>query len=506
MEPNQFAALMQQTLAQMANGAVPAASLSNGAAGALVKSFNDLSTSAYGAEYTGDAAVQGLRETLAKAMGIGDLSAYGVVGTNALQLENLDATMTEVLITEQFMKVFNAIPRVPSKNALYEYNRKKSYGSFRGAAGFREGGAPNGSASGYTRLNATVRYLGERGGVTHQLAVAGGAGGVFLDPTAEENRNVTMRLMAKIERGLVRGKTTILDEDGNTVNYDGIIPQMEASTVAATNVIDLKGLPLSFNNLEDAAYNLFQNGKLLSFAKLRGFATGFVQADLGALLRASERSSLSGVGKPDLIPGTPFGGWNSQFGNIPIEPSQFLDEVEGDQPVFTTADPGAVAAPATAVGTAATNAASLIPTATYYYSAASINSKGESLPLISAGVAVTLGQQVTVAIARVALATGYRLYRGIKSDGTDAKWIGTIPQTVSGAASFVDVNQVRPGAGTYVLFNSDPADICIPQLAPLVKWPLAITSTTVEFLILLYHTMVIKAPERVIVFKNIGKA
>lgn len=503
MNPNQFAALLQQTLTQMAaaGGDIP-----QPPGTALVKSFNDLSTSAYGPDATGDAAVQALREALSKSMGIDTLAPYGVTGTTALQLENLDATMTEVLITEAWMKVFNSIPRVPSKNALYEWNRKKGYGSFRGTAGFREGGAPNGSSSSYQRVTAPIRYLGERGGVTHQLSVAGQAGGVFLDPTAEENRNTTIRLLAKIERGLVRGRSTILDEDGNAVNYDGIITQMEASSVAARNVIDMKGLPLAFNDLEAAAYNFFDNGKLLTFAKLRGFATGFVQADLGALLRSLERTALTGTAKPDLIPGTPFGGWNSQFGLMPIEPSQFLDEVEGDVPVSGAADPGAPAATSGVAGTAGSSTTSQLPAATFYYSASAFNSKGESLPAISSGVAVTAGQKVDVVITRVTGAIGYRLYRGTKSDGTDAKWIATIPQPGSGNGLYTDLNQIRPGAGTYILYNADAADIAIPQLAPLVKWPLAITSTTVEFLILLYHTLVVKAPERVIVFKNIGKA
>jgi len=502
MEPNQFAALMQQTLGAMARGETPAAF----SQGPLVKSFNDLSTSIYGPEATGDAAVQALRETLAKAMGIADLSSYGVAGTTPLQLENLDATMTEVLVTEQFMKIFNAVPRVPSKNALYQWNRKKSYGSFRGTAGFREGGAPNGSSSTYERKTADIRYLGERGGVTHQLTVAGAAGGVFLDPTAEENRNTTIRLLAKIERAMVRGRAAILDDDRNTVNYDGIIPQMEASSVAATNVIDMKGAALAFTDLESAAFNLYQNGKLLSFAKLRGFATGFVQADLGALLRTYERSALNGNAKPDLIPGAPFGGWNSQFGLLPIEPSQFLDEVEGDVPLGT-ADPGAPAAPGTPTLAEASDTAGLIPAATYYYSASAFNSKGESLPTISASIVGSgAGYKITVTIPRVTAATGYRVYRGTKSDGSDAKWVGTVAQPASSNATFVDKNQQRPGTGTYVLFNAEPGDIAVAQLAPLVKWPLAITSTTVEFLILLYHTLVVKAPERVIVFKNIGKA
>lgn len=497
MSQQDFATLMQAVLAMAAeHGGQPPAP--------LVKSFDQISTDSFGPGYGGDEAITVLRETLAKAMGIGDLTSYGITGTTPLQLENLDATMTEVLVTEQFMKLFNAIPRVPSKNALYQWNRKKSYGSFRGTAGFREGGAPQGSASKYARDTATIRYLGERGGVTHQLAVAGAAGGTFLDPTAEENRNTTIRLLAKIERMIMRGRSDILDEDGNTVNYDGLIVQMKAGS-GASNVINKKGAALSFSDLEGMAYNFFTNGKMLSFAKLQGFATGSVLSDLGSLLRDTERSTLTTSGKGELISGTPFGGWQSQFGFIPMEPSQFLDEVEGDVPV-AEADPGAPAAPGTPTNVAASDATSLIPTASYFYHASAINSKGESLTTPSITVSVTLGQKVTVTIPRVSGATGYRLYRGPTAVASASGWIATITQPASGNASYVDLNQKVPLSGTAVYFHADPSDLAIAQLAPLVKWPLAIVDTTVQFLLLLYHTLVLKAPERIVIFENVGRA
>jgi hypothetical protein len=42
-------------------------------------------------------------------------------------------------------------------------------------------------------------------------------------------------------------------------------------------------------------------------------------------------------------------------------------------------------------------------------------------------------------------------------------------------------------------------------MSPLLKMPLAPVSTTFEYLLLLYHTLVLKAPERQFVFKNVGK-
>ena len=55
------------------------------------------------------------------------------------------------------------------------------------------------------------------------------------------------------------------------------------------------------------------------------------------------------------------------------------------------------------------------------------------------------------------------------------------------------------------LLCRNSADLCIAQMSPLLKMPLAPTSTTFEYLLLLYHTLVLKAPERQFIFKNVGK-
>jgi hypothetical protein len=61
-----------------------------------------------------------------------------------------------------------------------------------------------------------------------------------------------------------------------------------------------------------------------------------------------------------------------------------------------------------------------------------------------------------------------------------------------------------PNTNIAPLICRNPADLCIAQMSPLLKMPLAPVSTTFEYLLLLYHTLVLKAPERQIIFKNVG--
>ena len=61
-----------------------------------------------------------------------------------------------------------------------------------------------------------------------------------------------------------------------------------------------------------------------------------------------------------------------------------------------------------------------------------------------------------------------------------------------------------PDTNLAPLLCRNPADLVVAQMSPLLKMPLAPVSTTFEYLLLLYHTLVVKAPERQIIFKNVG--
>lgn len=431
------------------------------------------------------------------------ISAYGITGmgdATPLRLEDLDATMTSILYDESHLQMFNAVPRVPSRQVYYEYNKRKGYGSSRGVLGFVEGGTPVGGVSNYERLGAYIRFLGVKRGITHQLTMVGQAGGIQVDPVAEENRNGTLALLESVDRGILWSDSLVLDAyGGNTINYDGLIKQV--TTGASTHVIDWAGNPPDFDMFEDIAYKLFQETYLANFGAVRCFMHGSVLASLSAQLRQMERRYLTAAAPKPLAPGEPLSGVQTNFGWLPFTPHVFMDAVPGGQPC-ATADTGAPAAPATCTGAATDDGTPGLPAGTYYYKASAVNAYGESLPVASSGVAATEGQKITLTIAYVAAATFYRVYR--KAANGTFYYIGKVVQTSGGSASFVDQNEWQPNTGMMVIGNFVPDNIAVAQLAPLVKFPLAVVSTTIEFLLLLYHTLVVKAPERFFIVKNIG--
>lgn len=470
----------------------------------LQKSFDSLLTEHGFKGQTADQWMLKLAENnpfLAKSMGIEANSSQTIGGTGALQLENLDPLMTRILLSEADLLKFKNIPRTPSPNVFPEWNRKDSYGSPRTQGGFREGSKPRGGVAKYTRATDRIRYIGEEGGVTHQASLS--SGGMQVSPEAEEEENTAMRMFEKIERSILHGDSRILDEDGADVNYDGIIRQLEVKRPAS--IIDMEGQPLDYEKIQEFARTLRVDAKLPNFSKLRGHADPEVMSYLGNLSLEKERTTL-GAPKSVVVPGTPWSGFQTQHGFMPFETDIVMNAVDTNAPLAES-QLGAPVAPATVTGAAAATAGaevSKLPAGTYYYFVSAINNVGESITTVTTGVVATLAQKITLTIARVTGATGYRVYRGTSTTVANARYIGMVPQTVSGSASFVDFNGVRPNTGTFLLYNADPQDLTIFQLAPLTKFPLAIVDTTVKFLLLMYHTLTVKAAERIIYVKNIG--
>lgn len=473
----------------------------------MVKSYDQmLKDGGYGT--TGDQVVEDLRKALTTTN-----SGPGGIQSGPLMLENLDAVMTEVLISEQHFKLFNKLPKVPSAQPYYEYNVHKGFGSNRaGGAGFRQGGAPKGGVSSFKREGIYNKFLGVQGGVTHQMLMTGQNGGSFEDPTVRENRDRTLELLEKVERELIFGQTAIADENGEEVNFDGLLTQLAA--VNAANVIDMKGAPLTFAQLDATAQDLVTTGKQPSVNGYEVLMSPHVASGLNEQFntRNQVRFNKDTASGSVYVPGQAVNKYDSQFGTFQFDYSILLQEVEAGAPV-AAAPAGVPATPGiTTQPVAADDATASMVAGTYYYSVAAFNDTGESLPVVTDAVAAAdATTKVTIVVTRTSGATGYRIYRGKAADGSDAKWIAKVPQTASGNLTFVDKGEWqtvdasgKASDGMALIIKPDPKDIAIAQMTPLIKMPLPQVNTTFPFLLLLYIVSVIKAPERVKIYKNCG--
>jgi hypothetical protein len=437
-------------------------------------------------------------------------SATGDVSPMALQ--NMDNVMTSILFTKQHLKFFRKLPRKASTNLVWEWTRRLGYGGGRRLPGFSEGGVPKGGTSRYERNSAQIRFHGELCGVTHPLMRATELGGFALDAVAEENKNGALRLMQQLETAIYFGDENILSASGQPVNYNGILKQVQASPYASQQIRDMQGMPILPEHLEDAARQLYEVAYVQDISSIETLASPSIITDFSKIRFGIDRRAVETGAINPTRTGIPFEGHQSNFGFIPMEPHIFLQRTIGDRPItsgqpgFVGADPNAPATPATVTAAAANNAASTLPGGvTQYYTVSSMSDDGESLPALAiCNATPTAGQQITLTITNVSGATAYRVYRGKASDGSDAKWIADVPMVTGSTFTFVDTNAKMPGTGTMVMWMNDDETIALPQFLPLLRWPIAITTTTVQWFLLLYHTLVVKAPERIIIFTNVG--
>jgi hypothetical protein len=375
-----------------------------------------------------------------------------------------------------------------------------------------------------------------------------------MDPVAEDQLGRTMDFMQRIERAVLYGDEAISDDSGGDTNYNGLLKQL--TTDRSKNVIDLQGKPLNLDTIANAATKLVTEGKLLSFNDLTLFMSPQNIEDLGKLRYQTilgtdgtisgpgttvDRADLTTSARNNLIAGLSVVGQATAFGVIPFEWSIFTEPVEGGLPLnlLQGADPGSPAAPTTVSVTAAPHATtgglSNFKTGnsdgdTFHYAVSSVSDVGESIAKYGGSDGVAVGDKVTVVITRETSprATAYRVYR-LKSDkviGTDGvtaenimtdpnwRFVGYVADPFGDSAttvSFVDTNgtsdrynNFMPNTNIAPLICRNPADLVVAQMSPLLKMPLAPISTTFEYLLLLYHTLVLKAPERQIIFKNVG--
>ncbi|MGB9660656.1 MAG: hypothetical protein ACPL5F_01390 [Moorellaceae bacterium] len=493
--------------------------------------FNNLGRYYFGPTFYGDQVMA----DLAKAMATTNLGgSFGDM--TPLRLQNLDATMTSILYEEQHFVLWNWLERVPSIQPYYEWNTRVSYGDDRSFPAFVEGGTPPGATAQFQRNGVYIRYFGTRRGITHQMALTGQLGGSMVDPVAEENRDGAMALLARCEHNFIWGDHNITDNYGNIVNFDGIVKALENGTqyvgpsqvttlanyTPGQNILDMEGKYIDFSILEEVARNLAEAGYVTNFRNVRAFMSPSVLADLSNIKMVSEFKLLPQLQPYGYYPGAPLAGYQSNFGFIPFTFSLFLKRAGmTDQPprqagMLSPATPSltaAAGAPGTGVTSyfKSTNKAGGTDAGTYYYWVTAGNDASESAPSASASVTVQAGQVVTITITPGASngqpQTYYRVYRGTVNDPYDKNTgcIANVPANGSNPVTFTDTNSWRPQTGMLLLLERSPENLCVAQMCPMMKWPLAITSTTVEWLILLYHTLVVKAPQRAFLIKNIGR-
>lgn len=446
-------------------------------------------------------------EELQKALSIGGEYASNAPGSlsggSALAVEDLDRTLKLVTHTMEHLRLWKDVIKQKVTQTVHQFNVQNSYGA-EVSPFFAMGGTPQATDAQYNREVYIVKYLGTKGAVQHNLTLIQAAHGPVV---AREVKNKTIELLARNERAMFEADSSI-----NALEYDGIDKiirtkqsdsQYKSTAFAGYDesgsddsvIIDAEGQSLSEDTCEDATLRAVNNfGTPMDM-----YLPTDVHSEFSKAFYAKQRTrpgdrTAAGYLVPEFV-----GTLNFKF-----KPSLF------NRPRIAplAASTSASSAPTLANPTTPVDGSSKFKAADagdYGYKVSAVYADGETLPSSASGaITVAAGDRVEIEITYSGSPIYLNVFRTDKGDAAGTvRFIGRIAPGGSGASHVVDRNERVPGSARAYLLMHDPDVLCWKQLGSMIKYDLAVTSTSYEWLQLLYGMIVIQAPRKNIIIDNL---
>jgi hypothetical protein len=190
-------------------------------------------------------------------------------------------------------------------------------------------------------------------------------------------------------------------------------------------------------------------------------------------------------------------------GAIDLKPNLFLRPRQMVRPSAVNASCPGIAGLSVA-GTHA-GSGSMLEAGSYHYAVTFVNDFGESAPIFTAAPVVALaGEEVTLAITG-SIPSGVKYFKVYRAaNGAAAQKAQFIGNYRLGISAIKDIGWKKPGLGEGFLLDLGAETMKFKQLAPLSRMNLAVVTTALEFLILLYGALFVYAPKFNAVFRNMG--
>lgn len=456
------------------------------------------------------AATQQEVDALNKALAAGqDINPPGSVVAGdgfALRVESLERTLKNTTFKMEHIRFWRAIPKLPAYNTVEEHNVISSYGENSDAGWVDEGDLPNEDDSKYERQFAVVKYLGTTRRVTHVMSLVKPAHGNVI---AQETVNGTMHLLRILERALYYADHNLL-----SLQFDGYLRLM-LDNCPASNIIDLRGAPLSEDILTDLCLTASDAPNYGRISNVH--MNPKVHSDLIKTFFPKERhDTFQKVG--DKV-GLDVKGFTSSAGDVMFEPNTFIDlGLRGP-------NAAAIGPAATRPGTPTVSTAPTTPAAAasqfgagdagdYFYTVVAVNRYGKSAPvdLVAGPTAVTVaaGDEVTFGMTPGGSTDVhyYEVYRTEVGGATGTEKLILRVANAAGAGEQVlhDYNDNLPNTTHVFGFQQNLEAMAFKQLAPMVKIPLATIDASIRWMQLLYGVPVLYTPGKVVLVRNVGRA
>ena len=297
----------------------------------------------------------------------------------------------------------------------------------------------------------------------------------------------------------------------NPLEYDGFDVQLRTNqsvaafqsqafngySVAGTDdtiVVDAKGAGLDEDLCEDSCLRAVNNfGMPMDMYLSTDIHSNFSRAFYAKQRTTPGDRTAAGYLVPDF---------NGTL-NFKFKPSIFMRPRK--TPLGTAVSAGA--APTSASPTATTDAGSNFGAAdvgTYSYIFSAVYADGETLgstPVTSASVAA--GKSVFAALTYLGTPLYFNVFRSPVGTTTGHQFIGRIAPAGSTVSTLVDQNLKVPGSSRAYMLMHDPDVLVWRQLGSLIKYDLAVTTTSYQWLQLIYGGIMVMAPRKNIIIDNL---
>jgi len=483
-----------------------------------------INLSDYQIQGAGEMSVDDLAE-LQKALQAGSISGGQSLDLTTasgapLKVESLENTLKIITYQEGDIVLWQKVPKLPAYNTVEEYNQLDSYGADRG--GFNnEGELPEAEDSTYIRRAQLVKFMGVTKSVTHPMQLVNTNIG---DIIQREVKNGTMWLLRKVNRSI-----TIADGNKIPQEFNGLYQQQQSQFNTLDDwqnfqgTIDLRGAPLIEKFIEDGALSIIENfgyGNLL-------MAPPKVLSDFVKSFHESKRIIPNSPGVTDGVMGQRVNQFMSQYGLMDLGYDKFMNTGtlprKINDPSQSTKAPAVVNAVSLVAVTDVLNRFLAADAGDYYVAVAATNRFGESqlVDISGSGALVTVSalQSIDVEFTDGGgsfPATSYTIYRSQKDPATAIADTPLFPVFIvskdelaagfDGAAAdkVRDRNRFIPNTNSAFLIQNDTEVWSVKQLAPLMKMDLARLAPETRFAILLYLTLQLYAPKKMVRYINIG--
>lgn len=425
----------------------------------------------------------------------------------ALRPEDLSSSLKNTTYKLTDVQLWRALTKLPAFNTVVEYNRLEQYGSGVGAF-IAEGDLPESDDSTYSRNYSVVKYLGTTRSVSHQMSLVRTGGGVQ-NVIGQETINGTAWLLRQAERVLFAGDSTLIPQQ-----FDGLRKQITDGAPNATlNTIDLRGLPLTQDVINDAMYVVKSEPNYGQGTDL--YCADGAFADLAKQFYPAQRLPITPQGWNNGMVGLNIQGMYTQFGPVRFHPDVFIQfgpgantSAQGNAAKIPSTPSESVAPAAGALGGGETSQFIASDAGDYYWKVTAINRYGRSAPVTMTGaVTVAAGQKVTMTVADGAtVGTAFEVFRSDKDGAATTCKLMTVVARSGATTAITDFNNDIPGTSDAFCIQQNLDFFAGHQLAPFTRIPLATIDTSIRWMQLLYFTLTVFAPGKGVNFKNVGRA